>query len=106
MTRKQDRTHREHDVHRRPGERYDDLRRCAGGAAARCSQALVSPIRTADIQTSTSSAGTMSVPNKDTCTSGFKESRFARLAVSSPNASATQPWVTSWRMIEGMIARK
>ncbi len=48
----------------------------------------------------------MSVPNIDTCTSGLSESLWARLAVSSPYASATQPWVTSCRMIDGMIARK
>ena len=48
----------------------------------------------------------MSVPTGSTCTSGFRLSRFARFAVSSPNALATQPCDTSWRMMDGTTTQK
>ena len=50
--------------------------------------------------------GTSSVPIGSTWASGLKVSRPARLAVSSPNARATQPWEISWRMIEGTMQQK
>ena len=53
-----------------------------------------------------SSAGTISVPTGSTCAMGFRVRRPARLAVSSPNALATQPCDTSCRMIEGTITQK
>ena len=55
---------------------------------------------------SDSSAGTISVPTGSTCTTGFRVSRPARFAVSSPNALATQPCDTSCRMIDGTMTQK
>jgi hypothetical protein len=52
------------------------------------------------------SAGTISVPTGSTCTMGFRLSRPARFAVSSPNALATHPWDTSCRMIDGTMTQK
>ena len=43
----------------------------------------------------------MRVPKGSMCGIGFRVSRPARLAVSSPNQRATTPWEISWRMIEG-----
>ena len=48
----------------------------------------------------------MSVPTGSTCGAGLSVSRPARFAVSSPNALATTPCETSWRMIEGTITQK
>jgi hypothetical protein len=55
---------------------------------------------------SDSSAGTISVPNGSTCTSGFRLSRPARFAVSSPKALATYPWEISCRMMDGTTTQK
>ncbi len=43
-------------------------------------------------------AGRMIDPNGSRCGIGFSVSRPAFLAVSSPNQSATTPWLISWRM--------
>ncbi len=48
--------------------------------------------------------GRMIVPSGSMCGTGFSVSRPARLAVSSPNHSATTPWVTSWMMIDTINA--
>ncbi len=47
----------------------------------------------------------MIVPKGSMWGTGLSVSRPARLAVSSPKASATAPWETSCRMTEGMSAR-
>src|SRR6202035_1759788 len=54
---------------------------------------------------STSSAGRMMVPNGSMWRSGLSVRRPARLAVSSPKASATAPWDTSCRITEGISAQ-
>ena len=51
-------------------------------------------------------AGTINVPTGSTCAIGFRVRRPARFAVSSPNALATQPCDTSWRMIDGTMTQK
>ncbi len=51
-------------------------------------------------------AGTRRVPTGSTWRTGLRLIRPARLAVVSPNASATTPWEISWRMIDGMSTRK
>ena len=47
-------------------------------------------------------AGTSSVPIGSTWRTGFRLSRPARFAVSSPNADATQPCEISWRISDGI----
>src|SRR5437879_2733842 len=51
-------------------------------------------------------AGRMIVPKGSTWATGFNVRRPARLAVSSPNMRATQPWDTSCRMTEGIRTAK
>ncbi len=60
----------------------------------------------APIPDTESRAGTSSVPTGSTCFAGLRVRRPARLAVSSPKASATTPWEISWRMMEGTRTQK
>ena len=47
----------------------------------------------------------MMVPKGSMWGMGFKVSRPARLAVSSPKSRAMAPWDTSWRMTDGTRAQ-
>ena len=103
----------EHGADRRPGRRWWPARPvprarpdCAGCAVGPCSPAPAWPSRRRRSRPGTSRAGTIKVPTGSTWASGLRVSRPARAAVSSPKARATQPWETSWRMMEGTITQK
>jgi len=46
----------------------------------------------------------ITMPQGSRCFRGFRDSRFARLAVGSPRARAVRPWHTSWRVMHSTAA--
>ena len=94
------RSHRhEREVRRRAGEPDKDHLARAGSAASVGSTGTGFAQPNAPNPVIVSIAGRMIEPNGSMCGIGFSVRRPARLAVSSPNHSATTPWLISCRMI-------